>query len=135
MKLLTRDTDYAVRALCFIAKKDSSVVPVDDFVDCLKVPKPFIRKVLQILNKERILCSRKGKGGGFVLSVDPSKITLVRLIEIFQGPLTLGDHTFKKRMCHEVRACPLKKRLDSMESYIKRELSRITIAALLDDHS
>lgn len=131
MKLVTRDTDYAVRALCFIARRRDRIVSVNELVDCLNVPKPFIRKILQILNKEKLLKSYRGKGGGFMLAGDYKKITLLKLIEIFQGPVRVCDHSFKKKLCHEIKKCPLKRKLDGIEDHVKDELSDITIASLL----
>jgi len=133
LKLLTRDTDYAVRALCYIAKRKTDMISVNDLVMSLKVPRPFIRKILQLLNKKGLLESFKGKGGGFKLLRKPGKIDLLTLIEIFQGRLTFADHTFKKDLCHEVKLCPLKKRLDHIEKYARRELSVITIGMLIKD--
>lgn len=132
MKLITRDTDYAIRALCYIARQKKEIVSVNELVDCLKVPKPFIRKLLQILNKKDILNSYKGKGGGFNLALDSDKITIIKLIEIFQGKLTLSDHTFKKSICHDIATCPLKKMLDKIEGHVKFELNQVTIAYLVD---
>ena len=132
MKLITRDTDYAVRALCYISRQKSEIVSVNELVSCLDVPKPFIRKLLQVLNKKGILKSYKGKGGGFTLALDSKDITLVRLIEIFQGPLRLSDHNFKKRLCHDIQKCPLKKKLDKIEDYVRSELGQVTVAYLLE---
>ena len=84
MKLITRDTDYAVRALCYMAGTKRQMVSVPDLVKELKVPGPFLRKILQILNKKGVLRSSKGRGGGFMLAGAPKKIFLVDLMEIFQ---------------------------------------------------
>ena len=42
--------------------------------------------------------------------------SLAKLIEIFQGKLTLSDHTFRKNLCHDISTCPLKKMLDKSEN-------------------
>jgi len=97
LKLITRNTDYAIRALCYIATHKADVVSVKELVRCLKIPRPFLRKILQGLNKKGILRSYKGKGGGFVLAVGPEKIFIGDLIRIFQGPIKLQEHTFKKK--------------------------------------
>ena len=65
MKLITRDTDYAVRALCFIGQRQKRLISASELVANLKIPRPFLRKILQTLNREGILNSYKGKGGGF----------------------------------------------------------------------
>ena len=131
MKLITRDTDYALRALGFISGRRNSIVSVSELVRELRIPRPFLRKILQVLNKEGILESHKGKGGGFRLAVSPKKLYLMDLIQIFQGQFQLNECFFKKAICPDVRTCALKKKIDIIEEQVIRELSTITLASLL----
>ena len=121
MKLITRNTDYALRALCFIAKNKERIISVAELVKELKIPQPFLRKVLQVLNRKKILKSHKGKGGGFMLAFPVQKIFLVDLIEIFQGSLRLNECFFKKMACPNRKTCALKKKIDSIERYVIKE--------------
>ena len=131
MKLITRDTDYAIRALCCIAEKKNAIVTVDELVKDLKIPRPFLRKLLQILNKKNIVHSYKGKGGGFTLSILPSKLSLFDIIVAFQGSIQLNDHTFKKRSCPHIKNCKTKKKLDRIEKIMITELKAITINSII----
>lgn len=131
MKLITRDTDYAVRAICFMAKSKEKVLPVSVLVKELKVPYPFLRKILQLLNKKRILKSQKGSGGGFQLAIPAEEISLVELISIFQGSFKLNECILRKRLCPNVAKCVLSKKIKNMERYIMHELKNITAASLL----
>jgi len=131
MKLITRDTDYAIRALCFIVKQKKDIITVDDLVNKIMVPKPFIRKILQKLNKSGLLKSYKGKGGGFRQAFNPSRINIADLIRIFQGQLKLNEHLFKKGACPHVKDCNLRKKLDSIEKTVFYELKSITIESLI----
>jgi len=131
MKLITRDTDYAVRAVCFIAKCKKKIISVSELVKELKIPRPFLRKILQVLNKKGILKSHKGQGGGFQLNVAANKIFLVDLIVIFQGPLKLNECFFKKLRCPNINSCSLRKKIEGIENYVVRELKTITINSLL----
>jgi hypothetical protein len=74
MKLINRDTDYALRAMSFIVKYNKKIVSVAELVKSLKIPQPFLRKILQKLNKQGILKSYKGKDGGFLLAKPANKI-------------------------------------------------------------
>ncbi|MFC2149614.1 RrF2 family transcriptional regulator [Candidatus Auribacterota bacterium] len=131
MKLITRDTDYAVRALCYIATSDKDKVSATELVKELKIPRPFMRKILQILNKEGILRSFKGLGGGFVLAREPKNISLVDLIKAFQESFDVNECTFKKSLCPNTKECELKKRIDNIKTYINEELKNITIGLLI----
>lgn len=131
MKLITRDADYAIRAICYIARQRNKIVSVSDLVEKLRIPRPFLRKLLQILNTKGLLDSYKGKGGGFILAKAPRRISLLDLIEVFQGPMHLCEHTFKKKDCSLLKRCRLKKKMDVIERYVVRELSSINIADLI----
>ncbi len=131
MKLVTRDTDYAVRALCYIAGKKSGLVSVTELVSELKIPRPFLRKLLQVLGKSGIVRSTKGVGGGFRLALPVSKIKLSRLIEIFQGRFEMNDCLFKKKICPNKSTCPLRKKIDGIGKYVRDQLNDITIGSLL----
>lgn len=133
MKLLNRDTDYAVKALLYITQKNPGRISVPELVKTLDIPRPFLRKILQILNREGVLNSFKGKGGGFVLAVPPEKILLTRLIDIFQNPVKLTDCLYKQKICSDIGTCPLKKRIDAIEQHVISELKSITMASLLKE--
>ena len=131
MKLITRDTDYAVRAICYIAKSKNELVSAEELVKKLRIPRPFLRKILQILNKKKILQSYKGKGGGFSLAIKADDIRLISLMKIFQGDFRLNECTFKKTPCSNIKICPLRKKIDSIQTYIVSQLKDVTIGSLL----
>ena len=131
MKLITRDIGYAVRALLTFATHEKKIISVKDLFKGSKIPRPFLRKILQRLNKKGLLKSYKGKGGGFILAHTPDKINLCALIKIFQGPIKLTEHIFKKGPCPNIKNCNLKKKLDGIEKHIISDLESITISALL----
>ncbi|MFX0196211.1 MAG: RrF2 family transcriptional regulator [Candidatus Hodarchaeota archaeon] len=131
MKLLNRDTDYAVKALLYISEKNPERISVSEMVRELDIPKPFLRKTLQTLNREGVLNSFKGKGGGFVLAMPPVEILLARLIEIFQKPVKLTECIFREKICSDIGTCPLKKKIDQIEQHVISELESITMESLL----
>ena len=133
MDFITRDTDYAIRALCSIVKNKQELVSVSRLVKDLKIPLPFLRGILQKLNKNGILKSYKGKGGGFKLALSPNKVSVADLIKVFQGPLKLQKHLFKRKICPNIKTCVLKKKIDRIEKFVVSELRSISIALLLKE--
>jgi len=131
MKLITRDTDYAVRALCYIANEKNRVIAVSELVRELKIPRPFLRKILQSLHNAGVLKSYKGAGGGFILCCHPSKLALGNIIKIFQGALRLNECLFRQRVCPKRSYCSLRSRIVNIEKRVIKELDSITIAGLL----
>ncbi|MGE4357189.1 MAG: Rrf2 family transcriptional regulator [Candidatus Omnitrophota bacterium] len=133
MSLINRNTDYAIRALIWIAKKDkrSKLFSVSELNRCLKINKPFLRKILQVLVKKRILYSVKGVKGGFRLALSPEKISLLDLIKIFQGKIEFTRCLLNKKVCSCIRSCRLNKRIKKIEKYVAKELDNITIKNLI----
>jgi len=132
MKLITRDTDYALRALVFIARRKKRIISASEMVRVLEIPRPFLRKILQTLNKESILKSYKGKGGGFKLALAPEKIFLLDLIKVFQGPLKMNECLFKKAPCPDVKSCGLKKKVEIIQKHAIKQLKNVSLASLME---
>ena len=103
IKLINRNTDYAVQALCYMARREHKhkphVTSVSELVEELKVPRAFIRKIMQILNNESVLLSKRGWGGGFRLAREPKKISLLEVVKVFQGPIKLSECVLQKEAC------------------------------------
>ncbi len=137
MKLITRDIDYAVRALIFIGNNnkdnsDSTAVSISEIVEKLDVPKPFMRKILQVLSSNGILTSHKGNKGGFNLALKPEEVFLYDIVEIFQGKFSLNDCLFKKNICPDRSRCLLKKKIDSIQEQVEDELKKISLKSLME---
>lgn len=133
IRLINRNTDYAIRALCYMAKRKDEMVSASELVRKLKIPRSFLRKILQILNNEDLLISYKGKGGGFMLAREPDKIFLPDVIKAFQGPIKLNECVFKKDVCPNKRGCFLRRRLGTIEQFIIMQLSPITIKQIVHE--
>ena len=131
MKLLSRNADYAVRALCYIANEKNKTISVTELVEKLKIPRPFLRKILQTLNRKGILESHKGVGGGFRLAKRPNGISLAEVIEVFQGPIKAESCFFKKDVCPNKPSCPLKSKIGAIEDRVYRELKSINIESIV----
>jgi len=131
VKLITRNTDYAMRALCYIAQSPEESVSAAEMVRSLKIPRPFLRKLLQVLSAEGILRSFRGQGGGFALAKRPEHVPLAELVRIFQGTVELNECIFKKRLCPNRKTCVLKKEVDAIEQAVLGRLRRITVASLV----
>jgi Rrf2 family protein len=96
------------------------------------MPRPFLRKLLQMLQVHGVLSSAKGAGGGFSLKKPAHKIYLTEVRSIFQGPLQINECLFKKKLCPNRAACKLKNTIENIEEKVIAELGAVTIASLLE---
>ena len=133
MKLFTKDIDYAIRALCFMAGHKNLKISAKDLSKDTRIPRPFARKILQRLNKSGFIVSYKGKNGGFVFNTNPSAVKIIEIIRAFQCEIKLMEHVFRKRVCSNIKKCVLKKKFDKIEKFIVSELSSISLADVVRD--
>jgi Rrf2 family protein len=133
MKLITKETDYAIRAILNLARRPGEFASSRDIAGSEEIPLQFLRRILQTLIKHDIVESREGAAGGVRLVAKPAKLRLIDVMEVFQGKLQLSDCMFRKRLCSNAKTCVLRKRIKRIEQVVAREFNSVTIADLLRD--
>ena len=133
MKLLTKDTDYAVRAVLHLARSKDGYRSSREIAGTEGIPLQFLRRILQKLTKAGIVVSREGVNGGVKLKASPKNIRLSDIIRIFQGDIELSECMFRKKLCARRSKCVLRARIKAIEEVVNREFNRVTIATLIRD--
>jgi len=132
MNLLTRDTDYAMRSIRYIAQHKGRVIAVGELCRELKIARPFLRAILQKLHHSGILKAVQGRNGGFALRKNADSITLLDVMCVFQGNEGFLHCRTSGKDCHNIPVCPLRKRLKEIEKDLFTALSAITVGSLLN---
>jgi Rrf2 family protein len=79
-------TKYCIRAVLYRAEHGGEKpVMSRQIAKALRVPEPFLAKILQQLSKRGLLRSFKGRGGGFVLARPARQIYLGEVVEAVDG--------------------------------------------------
>lgn len=131
MKLITKNTDYALRALSFLAGKDDKFISSRIISQQEKIPLQFLRRILRKLNEADIIIAREGIDGGVKLKARPEDIYFSEVMRIFQGNIQLADCMFRKRICYKRSACVLRKKIRQIEERLAGEFNKITIESLM----
>ena len=129
MKLINRNTNYAIRSLVYIAETQK-VVTVSELVKYLRIPKALLRKIMQILSRRNILKSLKGKNGGFLLNRTSDRISIMDVAKIFQSDIESVNCIFKGGACSNIRHCLIKDKGEKIEKDITHWLKSVSIASL-----
>ena len=88
--MLSRKTQYAFKALTFIAERKKDVpVLIAEIAKKKKIPLKFLENILLELKKAGLLESKKGKGGGYFFKVEPKDIRLAQVMRLIEGPIAL----------------------------------------------
>lgn len=62
-----------------------------DIAERTGLPQPYLEQILLALKGAGIVRSKRGVGGGYLLSRDPSEITLAQIVSAVDGPIQAGD--------------------------------------------
>ena len=131
MDVLRRNTDYALRAVVSLAESfGDGALSTKELSKMGEIPYPLACKLLQKLQKKRLVKSSMGPNGGFRLSRDPSKITVLQVISAIQGPIRLNRCLLGVDECPRQPKCPISRKLAGLQKHIDDYLGGITLSDL-----
>lgn len=133
MKLLTKNSDYAVRALLNLAQAGDRYRPSRELAETEGIPLAYIRRILRELVRLDLGEAQEGARGGVRLKQDPARISLELLLRHFQGGFNLSECLFRKQVCRNRSDCVLRRRLLELEYDLAEKFQNITIGTLLQD--
>ena len=133
---VSRKTDYAVRALAYIAfihidKGVEERIFVSEVADKVDVPKSFLAKIMQDLARLGIIHSHRGTNGGFSLARQPSEITLGDIFRAMEGTLAVRDCMVDPEFCMFVNICGMKGVWEEAQESFLSVLDRTTLEKLV----
>jgi Rrf2 family protein len=106
---ITRQADYAVRAVLHLAKMGNSERAATSTVAKEQnIPPSFLAKIISQLSIAGLLHTSRGARGGVTLARDPKDITLLEVVEAIDGPIQLNECVGSDGGCHFEGDCPIK---------------------------
>jgi Rrf2 family protein len=134
VKVSTRG-DYASRALLSLAMQSDTEGPtsVRDIAERTALPQPYLEQILLALKGAGLVRSKRGVGGGYVLSRDPKEILLSEILMAVDGPIVAGDfgepHT--DGACDHEGQCVLLAIWADVGEHMRRYLQSISLADIV----
>lgn len=132
--MFSQTTEYALRAMAWLALTPDVLVPTTTLAEKTKVPPHYLAKVLQQLAAADLITGRRGVRGGYKLARAASDITLLNVVQavaevkrITTCPLGLKNHG--------PNLCPLHRRIDAAAKAIIDLYSGITLRDLIAEPS
>ncbi|MBN2644495.1 MAG: Rrf2 family transcriptional regulator [Desulfuromonadaceae bacterium] len=106
--VITRATEYAIRAVLFMAKfPPGEIILKKDICQTQDVTPAFLTKIFQPLVKAGLIGSQRGVGGGFYLKKSPSEITVFDIYCYEEDPLLINKCLAEKGACERDGYCPV----------------------------
>lgn len=127
-------TDYAIRVVLALAKKPAGTrVPTSDIRKEMLIPAAFLQRIVAALANNGFIATQPGRDGGITLAHSPAKITLLQVVEAFEGPIVLSDCVADPLTCPFGPTCPVNRRWGRLRDLMRDELSRVTFTDLVQD--
>ena len=134
--MLSNTSKYAVRAVIYLALHagEEKKIGIKKISEDLKIPSPFLGKILQSLAKHKLLSSTKGPSGGFGLGRPAREITLFHIVDIIDGRDLFENCLITMNKCtEEDRHCPMHKKYVEIRKELKKLFESQTIDELAED--
>lgn len=133
--MLSQKARYALRALVELARADGGQVTAGELALRADAPRKFLEAILLELSRSRLVTSRRGKFGGYVLARPPSEISFAEVIRVIDGPLALAPCVSprlglrKCDDCPDLDLCTLREALARARDATAEVLEAYTLAA------
>jgi len=132
MLSLTKKTEYALIAVCHLARSEREVVSARDIAERYAVRLPLLMNVLKALNRGGLLASVRGARGGYRLAAPPQTITLAALIAAVETPVRLvrcaPPRAAERPSCELSDSCPIRGPVHKLHGRLNNLLTQVTVA-------
>ncbi|HKL90859.1 MAG: RrF2 family transcriptional regulator [Flagellimonas sp.] len=132
--MFSNSSKYAIKGVLYLAlnsDKDHKIM-VRDIFEVVHVPEAYLAKLLQELSRHGIVSSTRGPKGGFYLSNENRKRTLMDIVKVIDGEKRVNSCVMGIRNCDMNNPCVLHKLVGSNKSKFIKVLEKTTILDLVE---
>jgi Rrf2 family protein len=137
MRTISKRTQYGLKAILALGSRfGEGPVLISTLAKEESIPIKFLELILLDLKSHGLLESKKGKGGGYLLTRPPSTLTIGSLLRILEGPLAAlpcaSETAYRPcEECIDVESCGTRIILRQVRDATADILDRTTLADLL----
>lgn len=105
--MLSITSQYALRALCHLARQSGEAVLGRELAQAVEIPANYLSKVLLTLRNAGLVDTTRGSGGGYRLRIAANEIHLIDVVELFEEVSRNKPHCFlgRTRTCSDHAPC------------------------------
>lgn len=130
MKLSTRGR-YGVRALLELCLRGKEAqVHLKDIARNQQIPLAYLEQLIRPLSAAGIIRSMKGPRGGIYLNKEPSEISLLDIIRIYEGSLAPSECVDNPDICERALSCVVRDIWTELKDSVTHVLESTTLQDL-----
>jgi Rrf2 family protein len=135
MLSINKKMEYALNALYYMIEKGkNSPCSVKEISAGMEIPEKFLFHILKSLEKARIVFSKKGPKGGYVLLKSAKEINFKEVVEAVEGQIDLVDCTKGENMCPRQKKCPFSPAWNSIKRKVENIFEEMTLDKVLNEN-
>jgi Rrf2 family protein len=130
--MLTTTSQYALRALCHLARQSGEAVLGHDLAQSVEIPANYLSKVLLTLRNAGLVDTTRGSGGGYRLRKPANEIHLIDVVELFEEISRTKPGCFlgRTRTCSEKTPCTAHSTWRDLQAAYLEFLTSTTLSAI-----
>jgi Rrf2 family protein len=132
--MLSKATEYAIRAMVYIAVKnrENQRPGYREIAREIEAPAHFTAKILQIMVRQSLLHSAKGRGGGFYCQANDRPVTIIEVIQHVEGLRLFTSCGIGLSQCSDTNPCPIHQEYAVIRNQYQKLAASTTIQSLAD---
>jgi Rrf2 family protein len=128
---ITRQADYAVRAVIHLARRGpGGRVATGQIARDESIPPTFLAKIVSQLSAAGIVRATRGARGGVMLARPADELNMLEIIEAIDGPVTLNECVSNPEICPQSDDCVVRTVWGEAQAELVARLRRTSIAQL-----
>jgi len=129
LKLSTKGR-YGLKAMYDLALNyGDEPIPLKNIAERQDISEPYLEQLMAILKKEGLVQSVRGAYGGYLLTREPSKITVGDVLRALEGPIGLVDCVLEQDAaeCEKYDSCITRIVWEKIRDSIIKTIDSITL--------
>ncbi len=132
MKISTK-LRYGLRILLQIAldTEYKNSVTAHELAKKQDISEPYLEQIMITMKNSGFVNAIRGCRGGYVLNQSPKEITVLDVLELFEGKVKLVDCIDKNKPCSRLDFCCTHEIWEDLSNVIKEKASEITLESII----
>jgi len=133
--MISKACKYGIRAAIFVASRKASntKLSVKEIAREVQLPEAFTAKIMQTLNKHRIITSLKGPYGGFYIEQHQLDQPVLNIVNAIDGMSVFRECGLGLKNCSETRPCPMHFKYKEVREALLHAFQETTVGQLAKD--
>src|SRR5512141_1413801 len=129
---LTKRSDYAIRAMLALTMAPDGLLSSRKIAEEMKIPPRFLPQIMGDLTRAGLVEAHPGRAGGYKLSKDAGKVTLLTVIEAIEGDPHRQICVRRGTPCGKDGECGVHDVFYAAEGALLEKLSTATLQGVID---